>query len=383
MDRRIDALFAGAEQVHLAAEEQAEGRARIRDFLATHALSRPDASAISALRTAADRAPLKDYERAGIGARLISYMRFRRPDRQHDAMPDAAEGLYEQVGLMLASLSLRKLPAIAAFLLIVGAGGTGMAAAAADALPGDFLYPVKLAVVEHPYAHLRFAATARAEWEEVLAEKRLDEAERLAAEGRLTDEAREVLSREYAEHSERARTYGGVSVDPPDFETSLQGREAMLRGLVEERGEADVQLRVLLDRLEQAKKDTKKPHAVPVTGGTPDAAAVASAAASATRSDAAQDARRQLDAAHRRLEQVRMYLESVHDDLAAGTSDAAQQRLAQSAAVLAQGNARYDAGNYADADALGRKASLLAQEAKLLARADAELQVDLTEDIVK
>lgn len=299
---------------------------------------------------------------------------FTRPAQ--DTLPAATDGLYEQIGLLFSSLSLRKLPAVAAAFLVVGGGGFAFVEAASDALPGDSLYAVKIHVIEHPYLNLRFATSAMADWEEERADRRLEEAELLALEGRLTEEAREALSAQYAAHSARAHSYAKRTSVVPDFETSMQGREAVLRGLVEERGEADVQLRVLLDRLQQAKRVTKT--AVPVAAETQ---VQNNAASSIAQLDDEQESRRQLDAAHRRIEQVRIYLNDVTDELNPAASDSALHLMTQATNTLAQANARFDAGSFAEAGAMARRASLLAQEAKLVARADAELEVDLTEDI--
>lgn len=361
-------FFDGPRKASLSPAEMEDGRSHLRDFMATHASHAEAHPAVAVLRAAAAVSLTRD-EHAGIGERLRSYIRFM-PAERTDGMieEDAFDGFYDQISLTLASLSLRKLPAIAAAFLVLGFGGMTVTQAADNALPGDMFYAFKIHVIEHPYINFHFATAAKADWQTELAERRLDEAERLAAEGRLTDEARAALSAQYDRHSQRVKSYKGNGLQH-DFETSMQGREAVLRGLVEERGEADIQLRVLLDRLQHAKRDTQ-----PVP-------AAASSAPAVNNESTQDEARRQLDAAHRRVEQVRIYFESIEDDVSDAAMGNAQQRLTQATTTLAQAHATFDGGNVAEAANLAKRASLLAQEAKLLARADAELKVDLTRTI--
>jgi hypothetical protein len=375
MDRNINAFFNGAGDVHLSKVERSEGAAHVRDFMASHARSSAceEHPVVAVLRDAARRCGLTDDEKEGIGERLKSFVRFHRPDGASRPFVDDAAGIVDQINLTLSSLSLRKLPVIAGAMLMIAAGGTGVSSAARGALPGDRLYALKVTVIENPVVNLRFATSARADWEEELAERRLEEAERLAVEGRLTDEVRSELSARYERHAKAVRTYKGDAA-VPDFETSLDGREAVLRSLVEERGEKDVQLRVVLDRLQQAKRETTNPTP-PAPSGT-SVGQTASSGAAAT----PEEAQRQIDAAARRVGQVAGYV-GEEDAASAATLEAARQRLTQATNNLAQANAKLAAGAADEAANLAKKASLLAQEAKLLVRAEADLKVDLLEEI--
>lgn len=89
-------------------------------------------------------------------------------------------------------------------LLLVG----GTAWAAEGALPGDTLYAWKTKVNEP--ARLAFLPTpiARAEWSMELMTRRLNEAEKLAADGRLTSETHVFLEDRLNEEWQRADSYG-------------------------------------------------------------------------------------------------------------------------------------------------------------------------------
>jgi hypothetical protein len=75
---------------------------------------------------------------------------------------------------------------VVAALILMLAGG-GVAFAAEVTLPGDRLYPVKVEVTEPLRDSLAFSVSAKAYLEELKIERRLTEAAKLAAEGRLTD----------------------------------------------------------------------------------------------------------------------------------------------------------------------------------------------------
>ncbi|MDO8564375.1 MAG: DUF5667 domain-containing protein [bacterium] len=95
------------------------------------------------------------------------------------------------------SLSIALLP-----LLIVLVAGTGTAIAAENAVPGDLLYPVKTSVTERVFDALAFGNTAQAMRAAQKAERRLQEAETLAAKGRLDSGNLESLLTRFEEHTQ-------------------------------------------------------------------------------------------------------------------------------------------------------------------------------------
>jgi hypothetical protein len=75
--------------------------------------------------------------------------------------------------------------AMAVLLLIVGVGA-GTSNAAEGSLPGDLLYPVKVSFNEPVEGVFAVSQAAKNSWDMKLADRRLSEAEVLAAQGRLT-----------------------------------------------------------------------------------------------------------------------------------------------------------------------------------------------------
>lgn len=90
--------------------------------------------------------------------------------------------------------------ALAALLMVLG--GTQASLAAEGALPGDILYPIKVAVNEPLALTLSFAPERKAELSAEFAARRLDEATRLSATGKLDDARATELAARFDTHVE-------------------------------------------------------------------------------------------------------------------------------------------------------------------------------------
>jgi hypothetical protein len=103
--------------------------------------------------------------------------------------------------------------------------GTGTAAAAQGTLPGDFLYPVKLSINETIEVALASTPVARAEVSSKLAERRVEEAEALSAEGALTPEVGAELAANFDGHVEQVHLLvAEVETQDPARATQLRAR---------------------------------------------------------------------------------------------------------------------------------------------------------------
>lgn len=100
------------------------------------------------------------------------------------------------------SRSTRLTYVLAAFIIFFMTGGS-LIYASEKAIPGDALYPVKVAVAEPLRDVVVRKPEKRAAWEAEKAERRLKEAEALAERHELDGPAREKLERKFEEHSDR------------------------------------------------------------------------------------------------------------------------------------------------------------------------------------
>lgn len=92
-------------------------------------------------------------------------------------------------------------PAMVLLVVFMGAGTT---AAAQGALPGDLLYPVKISINEAVEVALATTPVARAEVSAKLAERRVEEAETLAAKGTLSIQTGQALAQSFETHADNA-----------------------------------------------------------------------------------------------------------------------------------------------------------------------------------
>ena len=97
------------------------------------------------------------------------------------------------------------MPVIAIILIIALVGGGSASVAAQQALPQDILYPIKININEKVRSALAFSPEAKAEIEVELAEKRVEEAEQLAAEGRLTKAAQAQVEQNFDRHAAKIK----------------------------------------------------------------------------------------------------------------------------------------------------------------------------------
>ncbi len=103
--------------------------------------------------------------------------------------------------------------------------GTGTTYAAQGALPGSPLYAVKVGVTEPIKGALAFSNEAKVKFHTEVAETRLEEAEVLASQGRLSSEVSATLAANITEHVERVQTIAKKieEVDPvAALEVTLQ-----------------------------------------------------------------------------------------------------------------------------------------------------------------
>lgn len=154
MNKFLKQLKKEAERIALTREEKERGRAILRAFIDTH----PSAAgaAITAVRHAF---------RIPFGARLAMNV-------------------------------------FASFLVMTLVGG-GVALGAERALPGDALYPIKININEKIVGALK-SADEKPGWEATLAERRLDEAEDLAARGKLDEQTKTALAVQFDAHVDKA-----------------------------------------------------------------------------------------------------------------------------------------------------------------------------------
>jgi len=183
---------------------------------------------------------LEERERVSMRNALVAHM------REHPARAPWHVRASDALGGGVAWFDSSALPhmrfhPVAAALVLVLFCGVGTSYAAEGALPGDTLYPVKIHVNESVQGALALSPASQAAWNAERATRRLEEAETLAAQGRLTPDAQAQVQGGLAQATEQFDASVSVlakSDDVPaaaaaqsDLQASLTAHEQVLSAL--------------------------------------------------------------------------------------------------------------------------------------------------------
>ncbi len=175
-------------------------------------------------------------EKAAIRTRLHAHMSAYPAVEMPSAAPAKKPSPYFLYSFQFTSVARY---AFAAFFLVIFLGG-GTVSAAYGALPGDVLYPVKIAVNEQVEQALAQGDAKKASVHAKLAERRLEEAETLASRGELDAETSAEIEKNFDAHLQNVDSFAqALEVEDPgtaaevavEFDSSLEVHGAILARL--------------------------------------------------------------------------------------------------------------------------------------------------------
>lgn len=268
MDKRIEDFFEQAKAISLSPEEALACQKRIIDQMQGNPV-----------RTADEACPTDQMTHSEPAFQALQNIRLSEAESQraesvlrefmaaHPVNMAAAIAQHEKKAsrwtIVTSFFSFRYAPTLAAVLVLVL--GTGSLTYAADsALPGDPLYVVKVAVIEEVRATFAVTPEAKAEWNTVRAERRMNEAQALASANRLTPEVSEALAANFDMHIENANKQieriarAGKEIDAAVFtvavESRLRNHKDALQKIADNRGDqmSGKNISVVLRRIEHA-----------------------------------------------------------------------------------------------------------------------------------
>jgi hypothetical protein len=261
---------------------------------------------------------------------------------------------------------------VALIIALLFSGGTVVAAE--RALPGDVLYPVKVGVNEEVRSALTISSEAQAKWDARRAEKRLEEAEKLANSGQLNAENRANLEARFLAHAEafkaraekiEARLGAESSFRAnSNFEAALKAHEQILTRLAE-RGEVDESEVLAVLGEVRARLNT-------MAANRANMEAAFRAEADGRFENAAQGVRR---AAENKIREVSNFLARVEGSVSTEIYAEAKLELARAEAVVVRGDAEVSAESYGQAFASYQEAMRIAQKAKIVAVSEQRAEV--------
>lgn len=125
---------------------------------------------------------------------------------------------------------------MASIVIIIGGN---ISYAAADSLPGDLLYPIKIHVNEKIKGAFTITPKAAAKWEEKKIENRLDEVERLVEKGEFDTQKRVQVEKEVEKNVEKIRKQKGKEKNS-DFTEAIDTKFKKIHEIDEQNQKTEV-----------------------------------------------------------------------------------------------------------------------------------------------
>lgn len=169
------------------------------------------------IKTQLDTLKLTDTERADIRLRVAHHMQTYKPRNAIFTMSPYMVGVWHK----------RLASSIAVFLIVMLSGGSGLAYASYDSLPGEKLYVVKV-TTEELQAAVKTTPEARATFEVKRAERRINEAVTLAKTGKLDESKKATIAANLKRHTDQiAIETQKLSEEKPDQAVEVNARLAL------------------------------------------------------------------------------------------------------------------------------------------------------------
>jgi len=274
---------------------------------------------------------------------------------------------------------LRLKPALSMIVgLCIAFGGT-LSVAAQSALPGDFLYGVKVNVNENIAAALHFSANARAEYETQRLENRLSEAATLVTSGRLKGglesnaSANITTQLERVQHSAKALSESGdanAALDVHSQVESMLNANAAVLGLLEHNNGQNTESDVhnLLKNVSEAEN-----HAMQLRVESEKKVSAEEKADTNARAAAGDS----ITSAINTIDDIRGFIDRSSASTNGQILAQANARIVLAEKLLGTARSSLDAGNFDEAFQLSRTAVRTAREARIMLKVSAGVQAQL------
>lgn len=285
--------------------------------------------------------------------------------------------LYEARPLFQSARLNQKLqPIMAIALLIALFVGGGTSLAAENSLPGDPLYHVKVGINEEVRGWLSLSDTSKAGWTSKLEERRLEETESLATQGKLdtktsTDiESRlDLYARAYSDLSKKIKSKEGSKSSfevNANLETTLRAHQQILTQISSEKEDAKVNIDRVLAKVNAqlgVVAEERTDVEAKISGES--------------NSDLKTAAEAKMEEAKQNVLEARNLVAAFKSSLSVNSSAKAEAKIKLAEKVIAKGNGQFNNETYGRALVSFQQASSIAQEAKLIAKAEQKNGVEI------
>ncbi len=355
MDSALTSFFAAAQSIGLTPDEKRAIAGELAGSVGFAHIPVSEDATSHTLRSA-ESIVLNTEEKDEMFSRLQSFMS-DHPVKAAGSEQEESAGFMDRFSQFL--FVLKPLTVSFAALVLVCAGGV-TSYAAESALPGDFLYPIKIYVNEAVQTSLAMSPESRARVDAKLAERRLQEAEGLAARNELSPVVRDQLLRRFAMHvasaeedrREVGRNEGSTKEQAlrKEFEDTVRARQSALLSIPsDDQAQLQTQLQMILTTVASSASET-----------------AAKAVSSEIPAVARGDAELRIASANERIAQTRAVIRTKDESKVARSLTLVN--AAYDALLTAQGHLKD--GNYALAEATAKSALDLAIQAQALVEAE-------------
>lgn len=296
---------------------------------------------------------------------------------QQDPLKDETVGRHVlQVPKKYSLLQFASKPIMVALMIIlfVVLGGS-LTYAAEGALPGDFLYPTKVHINESVWAALLVSDRAKSQWAVRRVERRLEEAEKLAVQGKLDsntsaviDKNLEVQAKVIHKNAEKLNSEGKAdtaAMVSSDLEASLTAHNKILKKLTATTG-SSIKAETLLESVSTETVETSQIRSK--------SEVKMANQENIKNQHAAQGSKK---SALKKIEEVKKFLNKWKVRMGTEAVQEAEAKLQSAQTVFLEGDALLQAENFSASFRLFQKAHRIAQEAKLLLEARKKFGVDI------
>lgn len=268
-------------------------------------------------------------------------------------------------------LIFRKYMYVSLATLLVLITGSGSALAAENTLPGDVLYPVKVHINEPVRSALALSIESKANWETKVAERRLDEATRLATTGKLSAEAEAKLEAKVEKQTEKIQKRieklekAGNEEVAADITARLESAlEIHGQILAQFKAEDEVTKEEIKPLLQQLQTEAVAIHKLRTN--------LDLKTETKAEADIKIAAENRMRVSQKQIDQTKEYLKGKN----VSATSSAQLKLESAIKVQSEGKAKLDEGKYKEAFNLFVSAQRLANEAKFMVKVHKDLKFD-------
>lgn len=328
------------------------------------------------LNTELKKISMRATERVEVRRAIVAYMK-KHPARAHKkkAMPSPffmnsfGVSIPSPIAALMRSTSLVSLIVIFALIL-----GGGVSFAAESALPGDSLYTVKTNVNEPVQSFFAVSSQSQAELQVQFATRRLEEAEQLAVQGRLTNDYKQQLGQKISEHTSgfkkqftqlvADKNYTKAVSTASEFESALSAHENVLTAIESATSTANTDATTTKSVAGEVELSLAIAR---------DSRVIAEDKLSAdTTPNIEFSAINSLASAQQMIDETKGYLDSVKLQLSTTTYSDASSTIASSQSKVVLGQSKMDTGSFGDAFILFQEARRKAEESKIYLQTSAK-----------